>query len=207
MSFFVASRSVATITQTLTASCNVISPACSALMSSYALNLRSPSYCSDDYNRQNPIVRQAYNGLLAYNVLYRASCLHAQPTAFNNQSSDYCFADAVTNASAPTDSYVYYLPLGIALPAGTQPTCDQCLKDTMAVLESQAGNQSQPISLTYAQGAQLINQQCGPSFVNQSVPNAGGGNGKSASAASSTIGVSGWLGAAAAVMGVAQLLS
>ena len=206
MSFFVASRSVATITQTLTASCNVVSPACSALMSSYALDIRSPSYCSDDYNRQNPIVRQAYNGLLAYDVLYRASCLHAQPTAFNNQSSDYCFADAVTNTSAPTDSYVYYLPLGISLPAGTQPTCNQCLKDTMTVFESQAGNQSQPISLTYAEGAQLVNQQCGPNFVNQSIPNGAGGSSKSTSAASPVGVVSTWLGAAAVGVGAAQLL-
>ena len=174
-------------------------------MSSFAINLRAPSYCSDDYNRQNPIVRQAYNGLLAYDVLYRASCLHAQPTASNNQSSDYCFADAVTNTSAPTDNYIYYLPLGIPLPAGTQPTCDQCLKDTMGVFEAQAGNSSQPISFVYAQGAQLINQQCGPNFVNQSVPTGGGGN-KSTSAANPQTSVSEYLWTAAIVIGAAQLL-
>ncbi len=175
-------------------------------MSSFAINIRSPSYCEDDFNRQNPIVRQAYNGLLAYDVLYRASCLHAQPTASNNESSDYCFADAVTNTSAPTDSYIYYLPLGIPLPAGTQPTCDQCLKDTMGVFETQAGNQSQPISFVYAQGAQLINQQCGPNFVNQSVPSGGGGSGKSSSAARSSTIASGWLRSTLVVVGVIWLL-
>ena len=205
MSFFVASRSVPTITQTLDASCNVVSNTCSAIMSSYALDIRSPSYCSDDYNRQNPIVRQAYNGLVAYDVLYRASCEHAQPTASNNQSSDYCFADAVTNTSAPTDSYIYYLPLGIPLPAGTQPTCDHCLKTVMADFQAQAGNQSQPISLTYTQGALLVNQQCGPNFVNQSAPTTGG-SGKSASAASAVSVASGWLVATAVVIGTAQLL-
>ena len=206
MSFFLASRSVATITQTLDASCNVVSNTCSALMSSYALELRSTSYCSDDYNRQNPIVRQAYNGLLAYDVLYRASCEHAQPTASNNQSSDYCFADAVTNSSAPTDSYIYYLPLGIPLPADSQPTCDKCLKNVMADFQTQAGNQSQPISLTYAQGAQVVNQQCGPNFVNQSAPTTGGGSGKSISTASPTATAPQWLGIAALVVGAAQLL-
>ena len=201
MAFFDASRSVANITQVLSASCNVVSPACSALMSSYAINVRSPSYCSNDYNLQNPVVRQAYNGLLAYDVLYRASCLHAQPTASNNQSSDYCFADAVTNTTAPSDSYIYYLALGIAMPGGSQPTCNQCLKDTMGVLATQAGNQSQPVSYVYAQGAQLINQQCGPNYVDGSASSGNGASGKSTSAASLQARVSGWFGAATVLVG------
>lgn len=205
MSFFQASRSISTITQTLDTSCNVVSNTCSALMSSYALDIRSPSYCSDDYNRQNPIVRQAHNGLLAYDVLYRASCEHAQPTASNNHSSAYCFANAVTNTSAPSDSYVYYLPLGIPLPAGTQPTCDQCLRSVMADFQAQAGNQSQPISLTYTQGAQLVNQQCGPNFVNQSAPSSGGGNSKNTSAADPIAMASKWLEIAALLAGAVQI--
>ena len=205
MSFFEASRSIATITQSIDASCNVVSDTCSALMSSYALNIRSPSACSDDYNRQNPIVRQAYNGLLAYDVLYRASCEHAQPTASNNQSSAYCFADAVTNTSAPSNSYIYYLPLGLPLPGGTQPTCDSCLKTVMADFQAQAGNQSQPISLTYTQGAQLVNQKCGPGFINQSAPSTAGGNSKSASGAGPMAMASEWVGTAALLIGAAHL--
>lgn len=206
MSFFDASRSLPTIKQSLDASCNVITTTCSSLMAQYALSLRSPSYCSDDYNRQNPIVRQAYNGLLSYDVLYRASCEHAQPTASNNQSSAYCFANAVTNTSDPSDSYIYYLPLGIPLPAGTQPACDQCLKSVMADFQAQAGNQSQPISLTYTEGAQLVNQQCGPNFVNQSAPTSSGGNSKGTSAAAPNAVVSGWLGTAVVLIGAAWLL-
>lgn len=206
MSFFDASRTVASMTTTLSASCNVVSPACSALMSSLALSLRSPSACSDDYQRQNPIVRQAYNGLLAYDLLYRASCLHSTPTGYNNQSSDYCFADAVTNTSSPSDSYVYYIALGIPLPAGTQPTCDQCLKDTMNVFNAQAGNKSQPISLTYTGAAQLVDLQCGPEFVNQSAPSSSGSGSTSAGAparGSSSL----WLGLTAAVFGAVHLFA
>jgi len=153
-------------------------------MSSYALTLRSPTACSDDYDRQNPIVRQAYNGLLAYDSLYRASCLKAAPSPANNNSNDYCFADAVTNTSSPTDNYIYYLPLGITLPAGSMPTCSQCLHDTMGLFAQAAGNQSQPLSLTYVNSAQMVNLKCGPAYVNASVPNASGGSsGKSGAAA------------------------
>lgn len=150
-------------------------------MSSFELQLRSQSNCGEDYSRQNPIVRQASNSLLAYDVLHRASCLHAQPSQFNNQSSDYCYADAVNNITNPSDSYIYYLPLGIDLPPGTTPSCSSCLQSTMNVFQSQAGNASQPISITYPKAASTINAVCGGSFVNQSlVAVGGGGNGNAA---------------------------
>lgn len=149
-------------------------------MSSLALSIRSPSTCSDDFNQQNPMVRQAYNSLVAYDVMFRASCLKATPAPYNNRSSNYCFADAVTNTSSPTDSYVYYLPLGMSLAAGSQPTCSQCLQDTMRVFASQATNKTQPVSITYLNAAELVNRQCGPNFVNASMP-AGSTAGGSAS--------------------------
>lgn len=185
----------------LDASCNIVFPACSSLMSSFALTLRSSSACSDDFDRQNPIVRQAYNGLLAYNTLYHASCLKAAPTKYNNNTSNYCFANAVTNETAPTDSYIYYLPVGVSLPAGTMPSCDQCLKDTMGVIATSASNKTQPSSLTYVNAAQMINQQCGPNFVNATIPppaNSGSGS----SAIPSVIIPGRWLGAFTVLIGM-----
>ena len=158
-------------------------------MSSFAQTLRSPTGCSDDFTRQQPLVRQAYNALLSYAPLYHASCLHATPTAYNNKSSNYCFADAITNTSSPSNNYIYYLALGIPLPAGSMPTCDQCLIDTMNVFDQAAGNKSQPISLTYVDGAQLVDITCGPGFVNASAPAtmAGTGDGSGGKNAGNTL--------------------
>ncbi|KAF6240517.1 hypothetical protein HO173_001185 [Letharia columbiana] len=194
MSFFDATRTPSTITAVLDASCSVFFPACSALMSSLAVTLRSSSACQADYGSENPQVRQAYAGLLAYDVSYAASCLKDPPAAADNHNpnnnSAYCFANAVTNASSPTDSYVYYVPLGIGLPSGSLPTCDACLAATMAVYAAAAPNRTQPLNLDYVASATLINEMCGPAFVNASVPAAaggaagGGGGGGSKSAAS-----------------------
>ncbi|KAF6230310.1 hypothetical protein HO133_004650 [Letharia lupina] len=184
MSFFDATRSLSTITAVLDASCSVFFPTCSALMSSLALTLRSPSACQADYGSENPQVRQAYAGLLAYDVSYGASCLKDPPAAADNHpnnndndNSAYCFANAVTNASAPTGSYVYYVPLGIGLPSGSLPTCDACLAATMAVYAAAAPNRTQPLNLDYVASATLVNDMCGPAFVNASVPAAAGGAG------------------------------
>ena len=196
MSFFDATRSLSTITAVLNASCSVSFPACSSLMSSFALTLRSSSACQADYNSENPQVRQAYAGLLAYDVSYNASCLKNSPATPGSESSDaqpdndndnnYCFANAVTNRSSPTDSYIYYLPVGITLPSDSLPTCNTCLANTMALYATAASNKTQPLNLDYVQSATLINEMCGPNFVNASIPSAhsSSGGGKKSSAAS-----------------------
>ncbi|KAL9097083.1 MAG: hypothetical protein Q9163_006386 [Psora crenata] len=169
VSFFTASRSAGTLDPVLSAACHINRPDCSAIISSYALALRSNAGCAEDYNRQNPVVRQAYNGLLAYDVVYRATCLPAQPSESGNRSSEYCYTNAVTNLSSPTDAYVYYLALGVDLPGGSMPTCSPCLKETMESFATAAPNRTQPISWTYRDAAQMISLQCGPNFLNQSV--------------------------------------
>ena len=78
------------------------------------------------------------------------------------------FANAITNASAVTDSYPYYLPLGVSLPGGARPSCSTCLQNTMSIFSSFAGNTTQPISRTYSNAAQQLEINCGPTFVNQS---------------------------------------
>lgn len=133
-------------------------------MQTLANNLTTTDNCGADYAAENPTVVAAHTGLIAYKPLYTASCLK------NPSTSSYCFADAVTNASSPTDSYVYYLALNTSLPGGSQPTCNSCLQNTMAVFDAAAANRSQPVASTYVAAAQQINVNCGPGFVNASIP-------------------------------------
>ncbi|CAD6456719.1 5f493113-6eb7-49fd-9771-bfc1267d449f [Sclerotinia trifoliorum] len=163
-SFFQASKSIVRITQTLDASCSANSQSCSNLMNSIASNITSPNACSTDLTAANPLVTQARLGLLAYSSLYTASCLK------DPINGAYCYAQAVTNTSSPTDSYIYYLPVNVSLPGGSQPTCNSCLKNTMAIFEQAGAVRSSAIAGTYEQAAGMINVQCGPGFVNASLP-------------------------------------
>jgi hypothetical protein len=132
-------------------------------MSALAANITTPSACASDLATRNPLIEQALLGLLAYKPLYTASCLR------NPVTSSYCFADAITNSSNPTDSYIYYLPLNVSLPGGSQPTCDTCLKNTMAVFEAASSDRSSALASDYVNAAMQVNVQCGPGFVNQSL--------------------------------------
>ena len=151
-----------TITQTLDATCNVVFPVCNSLMDSLARQIREDGNCGQDYDNENPLVRQAYNGLLSYGVLYNAGCL-------KDNSGSYCFADAITNTSSPTDSYIYHLPLGMSLPGGSRPTCSSCLQQTMGLFAQTAENASQPINIDYVTAAEQVDLGCGPTFANQTI--------------------------------------
>ena len=131
-------------------------------MANLAKEIQSEDNCGADLQMQNPMVLQAYNGFIAYQPLYHAGCL-------TDDHGNYCFANAVMNASAPTSSYAYYLPLGVQLPGGTQPTCDTCLRRTMAIFATYAGNSSQPLSSDYGTAAQQLDMTCGPNFVESTV--------------------------------------
>ncbi len=131
-------------------------------MSSLAQQIQLDENCGADYQMQNPTVTQAYNGLVAYQPLYHAGCL-------TDSDGHYCFSDAVTNAEAPSSSWIYYLPLGVALPGGARPSCSTCLKQTMAIFATYAGNDSQPLSEVYSPAAQQLDMTCGPQFVEASV--------------------------------------
>ncbi|KAF8854893.1 hypothetical protein BDZ45DRAFT_596434 [Acephala macrosclerotiorum] len=162
-SFFQASKSLVRITQTLDYSCSANVTTCSAVMAAFASNITSTSACASDLSSQNPTIQQARLGLLAYRTLYSASCLR------NPSTSAYCFADAITNASNPTDSYIYFLPLNVSLVGGSQPTCDSCLKNTMSVFEAASSDRSSALASDYVSAAMQVNVNCGPNFVNQSL--------------------------------------
>ncbi|KAI5369980.1 hypothetical protein Slin15195_G008580 [Septoria linicola] len=160
--FFTASRSRVRLTTTLDSTCNVDFPRCSALMAGLAQEVKQNSNCGSDLAMGNPTAVQAYNGFVAYDTLYHAGCL-------NDADGGYCYANAVTNASAPTSSYIYYLPLGVQLPGGSRPACTTCLQNTMAIFAQTAGNASQPLSGDYASAAAQVQMGCGPTFVQASV--------------------------------------
>jgi hypothetical protein len=162
-SFFQTSRSAELLAKALDASCAASLAQCSPLMASLASQLKQDSNCGQDYRNENPLVRQAHTGLIAYEPLYRATCLK------NGATGNYCFADAITNTTNLSDSYPYYTALGTNLPAASRPTCDKCLQDTMAIFAGYAANKDQPVSTTYIASAQQIDLGCGPDFVNATV--------------------------------------
>jgi len=162
-SFFDVTKSAFEVTQTLDATCSADTNICNPLLASLAANISAPANCASDLATQNPLIQQAELGLKAYKPLYSASCLR------NPQTSSYCFADAITNATSPTDSYIYYLPLNISLPGGSQPTCNACLKSSMAIFSAASSDRKSAIANTYLTAAQQINVQCGPGFVNSSL--------------------------------------
>lgn len=145
-------------------------------MNYYGSQIRQDGVCGADYTLQNPMVVQAYNGFVAYQPLYHAGCL-------KDGGGNYCFANAITNESSSTDAYPYYLPLGVALPGGTRPTCNTCLRDTMAIFANAASNRTQPVSKLYEQAAQQIDLGCGPNFVNATVPTSKGASSPATAAA------------------------
>ena len=162
-SFFRASGSAASLDQILDFSCSVNLTACTVFMAHLASDLIKDSACGQDYTLGNPIVTQAYTGMIAYQVTNQATCLKG-PT-----SQDYCFSQSATNNTNAADYYVYFLALGMALPASSRPTCSRCLQMTMQVFENEAQYVGQPLTQTYIPAAQQINLGCGPNFANTSV--------------------------------------
>jgi len=160
-SFFAAEKSLVRLSQTLDATCDVNFTTCSNVMADLAEQIQWQSNCGQDLQYQNPVVLQAYNALIAYQPLYHAGCL-------TDPDGNYCFADAVTNKSAPTSAYIYYLPLGVELPSGTQPACDTCLQNTMTIFATAASNNSVPLSMDYTAAAQMVDSTCGSAFVEAS---------------------------------------
>lgn len=152
------------LAQALDASCKADLNTCTAVMKDLDTQLKSDKNCGPDLNNQNPLVIQAHTGFLAYQPLYQASCLKSAKTG------DYCFSDAMVESDNNSDTYPYYLALGIALPGGSRPSCDKCLQDTMAIFAKAAADKDQPISPIYSQAASQIDLGCGPSFVNSTIP-------------------------------------
>lgn len=94
--FFDASKSFFRITQTLEATCAVNETQCTTILDGFARELLSDTACKTDYNNDNPIVLQAYNGLVAYKPSYQASCLH-------DDDGNYCMLIITTRRAFLTE--------------------------------------------------------------------------------------------------------
>ncbi|EFW99223.1 c6 zinc finger domain containing protein [Grosmannia clavigera kw1407] len=141
-SFFNAEKSLVSITQVLDASCAANVTFCANYLDNLATDLISSDNCGDDYNLGNSVVHEAYLGMQSYQVLYSATCLK------DSASSQYCFANAITNLTTTANAYFYYLPLNISLPGSSMPSCNTCLKNTMAVFRAASIDRNQPIANT-----------------------------------------------------------
>ncbi|KAJ6080448.1 hypothetical protein N7467_010201 [Penicillium canescens] len=162
-SFFHTLTSAAATSRVLDASCSQDVSQCSAIMTSLAADLLHSDNCAEDYGNGNAVVTGTYKDLVAYEPMYRATCLTSPST------QDYCFVDAVSNSSAPDDYNVYFMPIGSALSAGAKPTCSQCLQATMDLFARWAKKDGQSLDTTYLPSARIINAHCGAGFANTNV--------------------------------------
>ncbi|KAI5808783.1 hypothetical protein DFH27DRAFT_239771 [Peziza echinospora] len=162
-SFFdITKKSGFATTRVLDSSCSADFAKCSTKMQYYAKEIRTDARCGAEIAAKNQLAVQAYAAFLAYPALFKAGCL-------KSDTGSYCYVDAVTNVTSPSDSHIYFLPLGIKLPGGSRPTCSSCTQETMQIFQEYAGSSGQPLHNTYMPAAQLINMACGPQFVNTTV--------------------------------------
>lgn len=162
-SFFKDLASAVTLDQVLDTSCSANTTQCATFMTKLAANLTSDDNCGADYRLGNPIVTQAYDGMVSYEPIARAACLQDPST------HEYCFTEAALNSTNISGYALYLLPLGNSLPGGSRPECNQCTQATMAVYTDSAVVKGNPLVQTYIPAAQTINIGCGPGFVNATV--------------------------------------
>ncbi|KAK1984818.1 hypothetical protein LZ30DRAFT_779567 [Colletotrichum cereale] len=162
-SFFQAEKQLLSIVRVLDATCSADVQYCTGFLEGVAGNLTLDANCGSDYQSGNPIVMQAYLGLKSYEMLYKATCLTDPDTSM------YCFANAVTNLTTPSNVYFYYLPLNLTLPASANPTCGSCLRRTMDIFQTFTTNRKLPIASTYEDAARQVNTLCGPEYVNDTL--------------------------------------
>lgn len=186
-SFFQASRNLLRITSLLDTSCSAPVSVCTELLQSYSQNLTRSDACGHDLLHSNPQIESALLGLRAYQTLYTVTCLRTSSPVVNPNQKDhslttdkvissigrpedsYCFANAITNTTNPSNSFIYFLPLNVSLVGSAVPTCNSCLQSTMSVFQLATVNRSSVLAHNYHQAASQVNVVCGPEFVNASL--------------------------------------
>ncbi|KAJ5964905.1 uncharacterized protein N7479_004781 [Penicillium vulpinum] len=157
--FFHSLNSAAATSRILDTSCSANVTKCASIMTNLAIDLLKPDNCGDDYKNGNSVVKGTYRDLVAYEPMYRATCLTSPST------ENYCFVDAVSNSTAPDDYVVYFMPLGTPLTAGDTPSCNKCLKATMDLFSGWARRDGQSLDDTYLPSAEIVNTHCGEGFA------------------------------------------
>ncbi|OJJ47897.1 hypothetical protein ASPZODRAFT_30742, partial [Penicilliopsis zonata CBS 506.65] len=161
--FFEMLTSAVDLTRVLQKSCSVSVETCSEVLTDFASNLVEDSACGQDYELGNPVVKEAYRSMVAYEPVYRATCL------INPSTEDYCFVDAALNTSNIADYYVYFLPLGTALTSSNHPTCNKCLQADMTVFSEWAEVKGQPLTSVYLAAAAQVDERCGDDFATTNI--------------------------------------
>ncbi|KAL4938111.1 hypothetical protein BDV06DRAFT_201730 [Aspergillus oleicola] len=162
-SFFHTLTSAASTSLVLDTACAADVSSCTETMSNLASDLLDDSNCGQDYADGNPLVTNAYYDMIVYEPIYRATCLQ------NPESQNYCFVDAVTNASNPADYDVYSLPYGSTISSKPLPTCGACLQATLDVFSKWAQVEDQPLAQSYLPSANVVNEKCGAGFANVNI--------------------------------------
>ncbi|KAI1281229.1 hypothetical protein F5Y07DRAFT_290473 [Xylaria sp. FL0933] len=161
-SFFEAEKSFFSITQVLDAACAADVDTCTDYFNDLASSLIADGHCGKEYDRENALVVQAYQGMKTYNTVYKATCLPNE----DSKTREYCFANAITNSTTPSNAYLYYLPLNSTLPNTAAPSCGLCTQQTMGIYQDATSNRKADITNTYISAAEQINSECGANFVN-----------------------------------------
>ncbi|KAF7558864.1 hypothetical protein G7046_g5292 [Stylonectria norvegica] len=164
--FFEAQKQLLSIVRVLDATCAANVTFCTDYLGEAAKNLTATENCKSEYNDGDSTVKQVLYGLQAYEMMYKASCLQTP------DDDMYCFANAVTNLTTPSDAYFYYLPYNLSLPGSSVPSCSWCIEETMAIFHAASADRDETISLTYEGAARQVNTICGPGFVNGTLPKA-----------------------------------
>ncbi|KAJ5877542.1 hypothetical protein N7455_001007 [Penicillium solitum] len=161
--FFHTLNSAPATSRILDTSCSADVSQCASIMTALAADLLKTENCGDDYENGNSVVKGTYRDLVAYEPMYRATCLT------NPSTKDYCFVDAVSNSTVPDDYSVYLMPLGTPLTSGDVPTCNKCLKATMELFSGWARRDGQSLDSTYLPSAKIVNAHCGDGFASTNI--------------------------------------
>ncbi|KAJ5365431.1 hypothetical protein N7517_008317 [Penicillium concentricum] len=161
--FFHTLNSAPATSHILDTSCSANVTKCASIMTNLAIDLLKPENCGDDFKNGNSVVKGTYRDLVAYEPIYRATCLT------NPSTQNYCFVDAVSNSTAPDDYDVYLMPLGTPLTVGDVPSCTKCLKATMDLFSEWARRDGQSLDVTYLPSARIVNTHCGEGFATTNV--------------------------------------
>lgn len=160
--FFHDLSSATETSRVLDTTCSENPTKCQSIMTSLAAQMLDEDNCGPDYEAGNSVVTDTYQQLMAYEPVYRATCL-TNPT-----TNDYCFVDAVTNSTAPNDYNVYFIPIGNQLTKG-KLTCNECLQSTMDIYAEWARVDGQALDTTYLPSAKIVNEYCGSGFATTNV--------------------------------------
>ncbi|KAE8397063.1 hypothetical protein BDV37DRAFT_266678, partial [Aspergillus pseudonomiae] len=174
-SFFQTLKSAPATSHVLDLACAADMDQCSSVMTDLASRITKSDACGKDYELGNPVVTNAYTDMIIYEPMYRASCLK------NPSTGDYCFVDAATNSSNPSDYDVYFIPYGSAITNAPYPTCNECVQASMDIFGEWAQKSGQPLARSYLPSARGINSKCGVHFTNANITVAADGESSAAS--------------------------